>query len=167
MKIEKGLNDTCPSLSVYKETTMFDYEIMENEKVEDGVCFATVSGFENVTNGTVCLRDDYGVVRCMSCLTGCNHKKASEQARSIVSAGYANCYCFTDSGEKIHIIKKRPVPKSGSLAKAAGYGATSLVGTSGIGTAIFFVLKFKSKLFSKNKKVDITSDQNQVASAEK
>jgi len=72
---------------------------------------------------------------------------------------------MNDEGQKVYIIKKRPVPKSASLGKAVGYGASGMMGTGGLATAVYFVItkivlpKLKAMKLAKDEKKEDPSRQ--------
>ncbi|XP_060582136.1 uncharacterized protein LOC132738608 isoform X2 [Ruditapes philippinarum] len=69
----------------------------------------------------------------------CNTKKASEEAREMVTKGYASCFCIVNN-KKVQVIKKRPVAQKGKMFKAAGFGAGGVAGTMAVGVAVYMIV---------------------------
>ncbi|XP_053374815.1 uncharacterized protein LOC128547113 [Mercenaria mercenaria] len=95
----------------------------KNSAGKQNLCFSTTSSVQKHCM-VVDVKDD------------CDTKKASEQAREMVTKGYASCFCIVNS-KKVQIIKKRPVVQKGKLFKAAGFGAGGMAGTMVLGVAVY------------------------------
>ncbi|XP_052272462.1 uncharacterized protein LOC127872979 isoform X1 [Dreissena polymorpha] len=150
-------NGTCPELSVHRDSTLEQVHIFENELIShNGIsphCMAVVSAFTpNGSPQKLCITDTDGNVVCMNTTvsksvpgnTKCaNEKEAGTRAKKQVKTGLVSCVCTIDKDNKtpVEIIKRKPVPPSDSLHKAAGVGAGGMAGAMVVGVIIYLAIK--------------------------
>ncbi|KAH3845054.1 hypothetical protein DPMN_087323 [Dreissena polymorpha] len=150
-------NGTCPELSVHRDSTLEQVHIFDNELIsQNGTsphCMAVVSAFTpNESPQKLCITDTDGNVVCMNTTvstsvpgnTKCaNEKEAGTRAKKQVKTGLVSCVCTIDKDNKtpVEIIKRKPVPPSDSLHKAAGVGAGGMAGAMVVGVIIYLAIK--------------------------